>query len=42
MSYFSQEEVFKIMPNIGISEAAGIDNLPGELLKDGAEIITKT
>ena len=41
MSYFSQEEVFKIMQNIGISEA-GIDNLPGKLLKDGAEIITKT
>ena len=41
LSITSQEEVFKIIQNIGISKAAGIDNLSGKFLKDGAEILAK-
>ena len=41
MSITSQEEVFKIMQNIDISEAAGIDNVSGTFLKDGPEILAK-
>ena len=37
----SEEKVFKIMENIDISKAAGIDNLLGRFLKDGAEILSK-
>ena len=37
----SQEKVFKIMENIGISKASGIDKLPGRFLKDGAKILSK-
>ena len=36
-----EEEVFKIMQNIDNSKAAGTDNLSGQFLKDGAEILTK-
>ena len=41
LSITSQEEVFKIIQNIDISKAAGIDNLSGKFLKDGAEILAK-
>ena len=37
----SEEKVFKIMENIDISKAAGIDKLPGSFLKDGAEVLSK-
>ena len=37
----SIEEVFKIIQNIDISKAAGIDNLSGKFLKDGAEVLAK-
>ena len=37
----SQEKVFKIIQNNDISKAAGIDNLSGKFLKDGAEILEK-
>ena len=40
-SITSQEEVFKIIQNIEISKAAGIDNLSGKFLKDGAEVLAK-
>ena len=36
----SEEKDFKIMENIEISEAAGIDELPGRFLKDCAEILS--
>ena len=32
----SEQEAFKIIQNIDISKAAGIDNLSGKCLKDGA------
>ena len=35
-SVTAQEEVFKIIQNIDILKAAGIDNLSGKLLKDAA------
>ena len=41
LSITSQEEVFKIIQNIDISKAAGIDNLSGKFLKAGAEILAK-
>ena len=41
LSITSQEEVFKIIQNTDISKAAGIDNLSGNFLKDGAEILAK-
>ena len=41
LSITSEEEVFKMMQNIDISKAAGIDNLSGKFLKDGAEILAK-
>ena len=41
LSDTSEEKVFKIMQNIDISKAAGIDNLSGRFLKDGAEILAK-
>ena len=34
-------EVFKIMQDINILKAAGINNLSGKCLKDGAEILAK-
>ena len=34
-------KVFKIMENIEISKAPGIDKLPGSFLKDGAKILSK-
>ena len=37
----SKEKVFKIMENIEISKASGIDKLPGRFLKDGAKILSK-
>ena len=37
----SEEKVFKVMGNIEVSKAAAIDKLPGRLLKDGAEILSK-
>ena len=37
----SGEKIFKIMENIEISKATGIDKLPGRFLKDGAEILSK-
>ena len=36
----SEEKVFKIMENIEISKAFGIDKLPGRFLKDGAKILS--
>ena len=39
LSIASEEEVFKIIQNINISKAAGIDNLSGKILKNGAEIL---
>ena len=38
LSDASEEEVFKIMQNIDILKAAGIENLSGKFLKFGAEI----
>ena len=37
----SEEKVFKVMGNIEVSKAAAIDKLPGRLLKDGAETLSK-
>ena len=37
----SEEKVFKIMENIEVSKASGIDKLPGRFLKDGAKILSK-
>ena len=37
----SEEKVFKIMENIEISKAAGIDKPPGRFLKDGTDILSK-
>ena len=37
----SKEKVFKIMENIEISKASGIDKLPGRFLKDDAKILSK-
>ena len=42
LSITSQEEVFKIIENIDISKAAGIDNPSGKFLKDGVEILART
>ena len=36
----TEEKVFKIMENIEISKASGIDKLPGRFLKDGAKILS--
>ena len=41
LSDASEEEAFKIMQNIDISKAAGMDDLSGEFLKDGVEILAK-
>ena len=37
----SEEKVLKIMENIEISKASGIDKLPGRFLKDSAKILSK-
>ena len=36
-----KRKFFKIIQNIDISKAAGIDNLSGKFLKDGAEILAR-
>ena len=41
LSDTSEEELFKIMQNIQLLKAIGIDNLSGKFLKDGAEILAK-
>ena len=41
LSITSEEEVFKIIQNIDILKTAGIDNLSGKYLKEGAEILAK-
>ena len=41
LSITSQEQVYKIIQNMDISKAAGIDNLSGKFLKDGVEILAK-
>ena len=38
----SEANLFKIMENIEISKASGIDKLPGRFLKDGAKILSKS
>ena len=37
----TEDIVLKLLKNIDISEAAGVDNLPGRFLKDGAVILAK-
>ena len=37
----NEDVVLKVLKNIVISQAAGIDNLPGRFLKDGAVILAK-
>ena len=37
----TEEKVFKIMENIEISNASGIDKFPGRFLKGGAKILSK-
>ena len=37
----TEDIVLKLLKNIDISKAAGVDNLPGRLLKDGAVILAK-
>ena len=37
----TEDIVLKLLKNIDISKAAGIDNLPGRFLKDGAVILPK-
>ena len=39
MNDTSEEKVFKIMQNIVILEAAGMNNLSGKYLKDGTEVL---
>ena len=41
LSNTSEEKVLKIMTNIEISKAAGVDKLSGRFLKDGANILAK-
>ena len=36
-----EDIVLKLLKNIDISKAAGVDNLPGRFLKDGAVILAK-
>ena len=37
----TEDIILKLLKNIGISKAAGIDNLPGRFLKDGVVILAK-
>ena len=41
LSNTSEEKVLKIMTNIEISKATGVDKLPGRFLKDGPNILAK-
>ena len=41
LSNTSEEKVLKIMTNIESSKAAGVDQLSGRFLKDGANILAK-
>ena len=41
MKQTTEDIVLKLLKNIDISKAAGVDNLPGRLLKDGAVILAK-
>ena len=41
MKTINEDIVLKLLKNIDISKAAGIDNLPGRFLKDGAVILAK-
>ena len=41
LSNTSEEKVLKIMTNIEISKAAGVDKLSGRFLKDGANMLAK-
>ena len=41
LSNTSEEKVLKIMTNIEISKAAGVDQLSARFLKDGANILAK-
>ena len=38
----TEDIVLKLVRNIDISKAAGVDNLPGRFLKDGAVILAKS
>ena len=38
----TEDIVLKLLKNIEISKAAGIDNLPGRFLMDGAVILAKS
>ena len=38
----TEDIVLKLARNIDISKAAGVDNLPGRFLKDGAVILAKS
>ena len=37
----TEDIALKLLKNIDISKAAGVDNLPGRFLKDGAVILAK-
>ena len=37
----TEDIVLKLLKNIDISKAVGVDNLPGRFLKDGAVILAK-
>ena len=37
----TEDIVLELLKNIDISEAAGVDNLPGRFLKDGAVVLAK-
>ena len=41
MKLKTEDIVLKLLRNIDISKAVGIDNLPGRFLKDGAVILAK-
>ena len=41
MKQTTKDIVLKLLKNIDISKAAGVDNLPGRFLKDGAVILAK-
>ena len=38
----TEDIVLKLLKNIDISKVAGVDNLPGRFLKDGAVILEKS
>ena len=41
MKTINEDIVLKLLKNIDISKAAGIDNLPGRFLRDGAVSLAK-